>query len=50
MPCTLIALKRCLTIHDDAVHFGVNSPEPTTSKQSAPAVRPFSPIGHAEPA
>ena len=38
------------TIHDDAVHFGVNSPEPTTSKQSAPAVRPFSPIGHAEPA
>ena len=38
------------TIHDDAVRFGVNSPEPTTSKQSAPAVRPFSPIGHAEPA
>ena len=38
------------TIHDDAVHFGVNSPEPTTSKQSAPAVRPFSPTGHAEPA
>ena len=37
------------TIHDDAVHFGVNSPEPTTSKQSAPAVQPFSPIGHAEP-
>ena len=38
------------TIHDDAVRFGVNSPEPTTSKQSAPAVWPFSPIGHAEPA
>ena len=38
------------TIHDDAVRFGVNSPEPTTSKQSAPAVQPFSPIGHAEPA
>ena len=36
------------TIHDDAVHFGVNSPEPTTSKQSAPAVQPFSPTGHAE--
>ena len=38
------------TIHDDAVRFGVNSPEPTTSKQSAPAVWPFSPTGHAEPA
>ena len=38
------------TIHDDAVHFGVNSPEPTTSKQSAPAVWPFSPTGHAEQA
>ena len=38
------------TIHDDAVRFGVNSPEPTTSKQSAPAVRPFSPTGHAKPA
>ena len=38
------------TIHDDAVRFGVNSPEPTTSKQSAPAVRPSSPTGHAEPA
>ena len=38
------------TIHDDAVRFGVNSPEPTTSKQSAPAIRPFSPTGHAEPA
>ena len=38
------------TIHDDAVRFGVNSPKPTTSKQSAPAIRPFSPTGHAEPA
>ena len=38
------------TIHDDAVRFGINSPEPTTSKQCAPAVRPFSPTGHAEPA
>ena len=38
------------TIHDDAVCFGVNSPEPTTSKQSVPVVRPFSPTGHAEPA
>ena len=37
-------------IHDDAVRFGVNSPKPTTSKQSAPAVQPFSPTGHAEPA
>ena len=26
------------TIHDDAVCFGVNSPEPTTSRQSAPAM------------
>ena len=32
------------TIHDDAVHFGVNSPEPTTSKQSAPAVGLFHPL------
>ena len=31
-------------IHDDAVRFGVNSPEPTTSKQSAPAVQPSSSI------
>ena len=38
------------TIHDDAVHFGVNSPEPTTSRQSAPVIQPFSPTGHAEPA
>ena len=29
-------------IHDDAVRFGVNSPEPTTSKQSAPVVQPSS--------
>ena len=36
------------TIHDDAVHFGVNSPEPTTSRQSAPVIRPLSPTGHAE--
>ena len=38
------------TLHNDAVHFGVNSPEPTTSKQSAPAVWPLSPIENAEPA
>ena len=38
------------TIHDDAVRFGVNSPEPTTSKQSAPVIRPLSPIENAEPA
>ena len=38
------------TICDDAVRFGVNSPEPTTSKQSAPAIRPLSPIENAEPA
>ena len=38
------------TIHDDAVRFGVNSPEPTTSKQSAPAMLHFSPIETAEPA
>ena len=38
------------TIHDDAVRFGVNSPEPTTSRQSAPAIWPLSPIEHAEPA
>ena len=39
-----------LTIHDDAVRFGVNSPEPTTSKQPAPAIQPLSPIENAEPA
>ena len=38
------------TIHDDAVCFGVNSPEPTTSGQSAPAFRHLSPIENAEPA
>ena len=38
------------TIHDDAVHFGVNSPEPTTSKQSAPAMPHLPPIENAEPA
>ena len=38
------------TIHDDAVRFGVNSPEPTTSKQSAPAMPHLPPIGNAEPA
>ena len=38
------------TIHNDAVRFGVNSPEPTTSRQSAPAIRPLSPTGHAESA
>ena len=32
------------TIHDDAVHFGVNSPEPTTSGPSAPALQHLSPI------
>ena len=31
-------------IHDDAVRFGVNSPEPNTSKQSAPAMQPSSSI------
>ena len=31
-------------IHNDAVRFGVNSPEPTTSKQSAPVVQPSSSI------
>ena len=38
------------TIRDDAVRFGVNSPEPTTSNQSAPVIRPLSPIENAEPA
>ena len=32
------------TIHDDAVRFGVNSPEPATSKQPAPVVQPSSSI------
>ena len=31
-------------IHDDAVRFGVNSPEPTASKQSAPVQQPSSSI------
>ena len=31
-------------IHDDAVHFGVNSPEPATSEQSAPVAQPSSSI------
>ena len=31
-------------IHDDAVCFGVNSPEPDTSKQSAPATQPSTSI------
>ena len=31
-------------IHDDAVCFGVNSPEPATSKQSAPVVQPSSSV------
>ena len=31
-------------IHDDAVHSGVNSPEPATSQQSAPVVQPSSSI------
>ena len=33
-------------IHDDAVRFGVNSPEPTASKQPAPVAQPSSPIDH----
>ena len=45
-----VGLNHQLTIQHDAVHFGVNSPEPTTSKQSAPATRPLSPIENAEPA
>ena len=31
-------------IHDDAVRFGVNSPQPDTSKQSAPAMQPSTSI------
>ena len=31
-------------IHDDAVRFGVNSPEPATRKQSVPVVQPSSSI------
>ena len=37
-------------IHDDAVHFGVNSPEPDTSKQSAPAMQPSTSIARNVPA
>ena len=33
-------------IHDDAVRFGVNSPEPATSEQSAPVAQPSSSIDH----
>ena len=38
------------TIHDDAVRFGVNSLEPTTSGPSAPAIQHLSPSEDAEPA
>ena len=38
------------TIHDDAVRFGVNSPEPTTSGPSAPALQHLSPIEDIAPA
>ena len=38
------------TIHDDAVCFGVNSPEPTTSGPSALALQHLSPIEDVEPA
>ena len=37
-------------IHDDAVRFGVNSPEPDTSKQSAPAMQPSASIDRNVPA
>ena len=37
-------------IHDDAVRFGVNSPEPDTSKQSAPAMHPSTSIARDVPA
>ena len=37
-------------IHDDAVRFGVNSPEPDTSKQSAPAMQPSTSIASDVPA
>ena len=37
-------------IHDDAVRFGVNSPEPDTSKQSTPAMQPSTSIAHDVPA
>ena len=38
------------TIHNDAVHFGVNSPELTTSGPSAPAIQHLSPIEDVDPA
>ena len=37
-------------IHDDAVRFGVNSPEPNTSKQAAPAMQPSTSIDRDVPA
>ena len=37
-------------IHDDAVRFGVNSPEPDASKQSAPAMQPSTSIDRDVPA
>ena len=37
-------------IHEDAVRFGVNSPEPDTSKQSAPAMQPSTSIACDVPA
>ena len=37
-------------IHDDAVRFGVNSPESDTSKQSAPAMQPSTSIARDVPA
>ena len=37
------------TIHNDAVRFGVNSPEPTTSRPSAPALQHLSPIEDVDP-
>ena len=37
-------------IHDNAVRFGVNSPEPDTSKQSAPAMQPSTSIDRDLPA
>ena len=36
-------------IHDDAVRFGVNSPEPDTSKQSPPAMQPSTSIARNVP-
>ena len=37
-------------IHDDVVRFGVNSPEPDTSKQAAPAMQPSTSIDRDVPA